>query len=89
MAGKAADDLFARVGRLESAMLDVRADVAEIKATLPHLATRADVASLETRMEARFGSMETHLMRWSIGTAIGLAGTLSAVMVAVVRFVHP
>jgi hypothetical protein len=53
------------------------------------VATMANMATLEMRLEARMGAMETRLMKWSIGTAIGLAGTLTGVMVAVLRLAHP
>lgn len=39
--GNNGDDLTVRVGRLESSVGALREDVAHIKATLPHLATRA------------------------------------------------
>ena len=82
-------------------------DVAEIKATLPHLATKADLAPL-MRMQAQFqaliphfatkadfasmksdlASTESRLIRWMVGSWIAMAGLMTALMTALVRFAH-
>ena len=55
--------------------------VASIEATLPHLATKADLARVEAKVdtamsktEAAMSKMESTVIRWFIGTAILLAG---------------
>jgi hypothetical protein len=84
-----AGELVPRVGRLEADVsqlkLDVsqlkvdvtqlKVDVAGIKATLPHLATRADLTSMESR-----------LIRWMVGSWLAMAGVMTAVVTAAVRF---
>jgi hypothetical protein len=55
------DDLAARVGRLEVIAADTRADVAFIKATLPHLATKADLADLRTELKSEIGGVRSEL----------------------------
>ena len=55
------DDLTARVGRLEVIAADTRADVAFIKATLPHLATKAELADLRTELKGEIGALRAEL----------------------------
>lgn len=92
------DDLTARVGRLEVIAADTRADAAAIKATLPHLATREQLAGLDAKLEARTGGldariervdgniarMEAALVRWVVGST--LAGISAAFTIA--KLVH-
>lgn len=75
------DDLTARVGRLEVIAADTRADVAAIKATLPHLAAGEQLAGLEAKLEARIeradgniSRMEASLVKWLVGATIATAG---------------
>jgi hypothetical protein len=60
------DALSSRVARVEGDVSDIKSILAELKVLmvrtdtrietqLPHLATKADVAQLEARMEQRFG----------------------------------
>jgi hypothetical protein len=72
----------ARIARLESDIGHVKTDVSElrgdmkaandslaaIKATIPHLATRADLNEVAGRM----ATMETKLIRWFVGTALAI-----------------
>ena len=93
-----ATELVPRVGRLEADVsqlkVDVsqlKVDVAEIKATLPHLATKADLAPIQALIphfatKADLSSMESRLIRWMIGSWIAMAGVMTAVMTALVRF---
>ena len=53
---------------------DLRADVAAIKATLPHLATKAEVADLRAELKADIGDLRAEL-KAEIG---GLKGYLGA-----------
>ena len=93
-------DLVPRVGRLEADVSQLKADVsqlkvdvAEIKATLPHLATKADLAPIQALIphfatKADLGAMESRLVRWTVGSWIAMAGVMTAVTTAVVRFAH-
>jgi hypothetical protein len=56
------DDVLRRLGVVESLVAETREDVSAIKATLPHLATKADISSLETK-----------IIRWIVGTTIAVA----------------
>ena len=49
----------------------------EIMALLPQLATKADVQATESR-----------LFRWIVGSWIVMAGVMTAVVTAAVRFAH-
>jgi len=95
-----AGELVPRVARLEADVSQLKVDVAEIKATLPHLATKADLAPL-MQMQAQFqaliphfatradlASMESRLIRWMIGSWMAMAGLMTALMTALVRFAH-
>ena len=86
-----AAELMPRVGRIEADVsqlkvevsqlkvdvAELKVDVAGIKATLPHLATKADLATMESR-----------LIRWIAGSWIAMAGVMTAVVTAAVRFAH-
>jgi hypothetical protein len=73
-----------RMGRLEDRMSRIELAVAEIKAmlaaTLPHLATKAEVAELRTEMVAGFADKPGKTYMWGIlavsltAYACGLAG---------------
>jgi hypothetical protein len=88
------DDVLKRLGILETIVNEVRVDVSAIKATLPHLATKADLkeafGSLESKiagtqgsLEAKMHGMETRLIQWFIGTAI----TLVALAFGIAKYV--
>lgn len=85
-------DVQSMHGRLEA----VSADVTAIKATLPHLATKAELRSVEgsltakiTSVEGKLSALETRMIRWIVGTSIATGGlmlTLAGVALAIVRF---
>ena len=58
-----------------------------LESTYGHLATKADLAELEARIEARFGDMEARLMRWFAGTIIASVSATAAVAVAISRLI--
>ncbi len=76
----------------------VETAVAEIRAVLPHLATRADLNALKTELKdgihaaraetqsarADMHAMETRMIRWMIATAI----STGALAFSVAKFVH-
>ena len=68
------DDILTRVGNLEATLTDVRSDVASLKATVQHLATKAEVGELK----ALISSVEASVIRWVVGTAIGTAAVAFA-----------
>jgi hypothetical protein len=60
--GGSMDDVLRRLGVLESLVAKTREEVSAMNATLPHLATKADISSLETR-----------IIRWIVATTITVA----------------
>ncbi len=57
--------------------LDNERRLSQVKSTLPHLATKADLAELKAELH----KLETRLVRWIAGLGLGVAGTLIAVLV--------
>ncbi len=53
-----------------------------VESTRHDLATRADLAALETRLVER----ENRLVKWAVGLALGVAGLTAAVVLAGMRF---
>ena len=74
------DDVLQRLSGVESLLTEARIDIGAIKATLPHLATKADLHEVRSDLSA----LEKRLIRWLVGT------TLAAVSVAftIAKFVH-
>jgi hypothetical protein len=82
-------DLVPRVARLEADVSQLKVDVAEMKATLPHLATKADLAPIQALLphfatKAGLASMESRLIRWMVGSWVAMAGLMTALF----RFAH-
>jgi len=63
------DDVLRRLGVVETLVAQTREDVSAIKATLPHLATKADVEEVKSDLSAT----ETKIIRWLVGTMIAIA----------------
>jgi hypothetical protein len=96
------DDLTARVGRLETIAADTRADVAAIKATLPHLATKpdmsdpraelkADIGRLDARIERVDGNvarMEASMVRWFVGLTVACGGVAGSLAFTAAKLIH-
>ena len=68
--------------------------VSALESTYGHLATKADLAALEARLEARIGSVETQvhamearLIKWFLATMIGAVAATSAVVIALSQLV--
>jgi hypothetical protein len=55
------EDILKRLGAIESTASDTRAKVSEICGILPTLASKADVAALEAKMESRLGALDAKL----------------------------
>lgn len=62
------DDLVKRLGAVEAAVSDIRAQVSALSASGVHTATKADVAKLETS-----------IIKWVVGTMIASAGLAFAI----------
>lgn len=53
------DDILRRLGVVESSVTEIRAQVSGISATIPHLATKADVSAIEAA-----------IIKWIIATVL-------------------
>jgi hypothetical protein len=93
------DDVLKRLGAVESSLSDLRVQVGgiaakiphlatndginEVRAVIPHLATKADVLLLKADvvlLKADLYAMETKIIKWMIATvltAVGLAFTIA------------
>jgi hypothetical protein len=60
------EDMIPRVARLETAVGEIRVDVAALKATVTQLATKAEFGELKALISAT----EASLIKWMVGTAI-------------------
>ena len=78
------DDIKLNVKAANDSIAALQVDVGGIKATLPHLATKADlketegslnarINSVEGSLSAKLNAMETKILRWIIGTVIGMS----------------
>jgi hypothetical protein len=62
-----------RLAVVESLVGETRVDVSVSKATLPHLATKADINATKADINAvrsDLNALETRIIRWIVGTAI-------------------
>lgn len=66
---------------MEDRLRKVEDAVVRIEATLPHLATKADVAELRTTMAESVATM----VKWFVGTAFAMVGLASAISFGVAR----
>lgn len=67
------EDIVRRLGAVESAVSEIKAQVASIVSILPHLATKADVNALKADISAvrvEVHARESSLLKWLIGTLI-------------------
>jgi hypothetical protein len=92
------DDVLNRLGNVETDVSELKSKVSAILATVPHLATKADVsdvrsavAELRAEMSSEFGSLradmaarETSFVKWMIATVLA-AGALA---LTIAKFVH-
>ena len=61
----------------EQRLMDVEADVNQLKGAYEHLATKADLARLEGKMDADLANLENRLTRW-------IAGGIGVVVIGIV-----
>lgn len=78
--GGTVDDIPQRLSALESLVSIVRADVSAIKATIVHLATKAELADLRADIHSLFLSHEIRMIRWFVGTAIALVAAVFSIV---------
>ena len=73
--GGGVDDIFKRLGAVESAASEIRAEVRGIAAALPYLATKAEMNAMEVR-----------LVKWMVGTVLSGMALAAAVAQVLSRF---
>ena len=90
------DDILRRLGTVESAVFEVREQVSGIAATIPHLATKADLSEIREQVsgiaaaiphlatKADVRAVETSIIKWLVPTAIAIAG----LAFSIAKFVH-
>ena len=61
----------------EPNQLNYERRLSQVESTLPHLATKADLAELKAELH----KLETRLVRWIAGLGLGVVGTLIAVLI--------
>ncbi len=84
------DDVLRRLGVVESLVAETREDVSAIKATLPHLATKADVVATKAdinEVRADINALETRIIRWFVGTTIAAVSVAASVAFTIAKFV--
>ena len=64
---------FIEVGASQEAATEAAEDVIQVS-QLPQLATKADIAILESKIAANIANQETRLVRWMVGCAFFFAG---------------
>ena len=74
------EDILKRLGNLETDVSSLKAEVSAILATIPHLATKADVVDVRTAVAA----VETRIIKWIIATVLATAG----LAFTIAKFVH-
>jgi len=66
------EDVLRRLGALEACVLEMKTQLSAITAVIPHLATKSDLSTLETR-----------LIKWNIATiitSVGLAFSIAKIV---------
>lgn len=79
------DDVLKRLGSVESNVADIRAKVSGIEATLPHLATKADLTTGIGSLQTLIAKTELSIIKWVVVTAIAL----TTLAFAIARYVAP
>jgi len=59
--GGQVEDILKRLGNVEADVSELKSNVSTILATIPHLATKADVKDLRAEMAAQFGSLRAEM----------------------------
>jgi hypothetical protein len=74
------EDILKRLGSVETHVSELRSQVSAISATIPHLATKADVGELKAEMAAT----EAAIIKWIVATLFASA----ALGFTCAKFVH-
>ena len=82
------DDFSRRLGNVENDVAELKAEVRAISATIPHLATKADLKAEIGKVETQVASMETALIKWIIATVLTATGLTSGIAFSIAKFVH-
>ena len=89
--GSVDDDFSRRLGNIENDVAELKAEVRAISATIPHLATKADLKAEIGNVRAEIGkvetqvaSMESAIIKWIIATVLMTSG----IAFSIAKFVH-
>jgi hypothetical protein len=74
--GGTMNDFSKRFGEVEKVVAEVRT---RLDATLPHLATKADLHSMKADMHSTLHSMEVRMITWMIATSFSSAASAFAI----------
>jgi hypothetical protein len=78
--GGVVEDVLKRLSAVESRVADMNAQLSALAASMPALATKADIGALTTSLAV----LETRIIKWMIATGITIAG----MVFSIVKFVH-
>lgn len=85
--GNVDDDVLRRLGLVETIATETRVDVSAIKATISHLATKADIYEVRGEIgavRAEIHALEAKIIRWIVGTTLASA----SLAFTIAKFVH-
>jgi len=92
--GGGVDDIFKRLGNVETGVSELRSEVSAISATISHLATATSVSDVRTEIagvrteiadvKTQIASKETAMIKWIIATVLTTAG----LAFSIAKFVH-
>jgi hypothetical protein len=96
--GGGVEDVLKRLGNVETHVSELRSQVSAILATLPHLATKADVGDVRAEVvalradlsaglgqaKADLAAAETAIIKWIVATVLASA----ALAFTIAKFVH-
>ena len=71
------EDVLKRLGAVESSVAELRVQVSGITATIQHLATKADLSAMETK-----------IIKWIIATVLTSVGLAGGLAFSIAKFVH-
>lgn len=77
------DDTSKRFETFEKLLAALRSDVDTIKAQVPYLATKTDLAELRAELRGDMHSLETRIVKWMIGIIV----TTSTLAFTIAKFV--
>lgn len=78
--GGGMDEVYKRLGAVETSVSDIKSAVSGLTHTIPHLATKADVEKIETSISRT----ESSLIKWLIGTVLTVAAIATSILFAAI-----